>query len=490
MVYRTLPRWAWPLAGVALASAGSGWLVADAVATRRASFDTDARIAHRLLSQQAVQHDAMLAMLVLLQPPGGEAGAGPEQRLPALVPQVLQVLRRGHGQAWLADWAAAEAASAQNQRAVLAASDLAQGQYTLLRAGQPAAYALRIDATRLVPWAEWPLQRDGPVEAWLQRGDERWWIQHGGGGHEVGAAPWTFSASKRLAADSQPFELVVQRQLSWADLPWGPAGLWCLASALAAAALAGWQHQRETSRRAQDLVRLGQVGRLNALGELAAGMAHELNQPLTAVLAGTQAAHRLLDDAEPDLAIVRQALTHSAQQARRAADVVARLRRLVQAPEAEQALQRLPLAGVVQQVLYLLAPQIEAQGVAVDLSGLPPTLQVQAEPVALEQIVHNLVLNALQAMESVPAGARQLAFAAQEVGAEVQLVVRDSGPGFAEAALPRAFEPFFTTRPGGLGLGLSLCETLAARLGGSVQARAAHGGGAELVLRLLPGQTG
>ncbi|HRD99476.1 MAG TPA: two-component sensor histidine kinase, partial [Rubrivivax sp.] len=68
---------------------------------------TDARIAHRLLSQQAVQHDAMLAMLVLLQPMGGDAGPGPEQRLPALVPQVLQVLRRGPGQAWPADWAGA-----------------------------------------------------------------------------------------------------------------------------------------------------------------------------------------------------------------------------------------------------------------------------------------------------------------------------------------------------------------------------------------------
>jgi signal transduction histidine kinase len=489
MFTRTLPPWAWPLAGFVMAVGGGAWLVAAEVATQRASFDTDARIAHRLLSQQAVQHDAMLAMLVLLQPAGGDAGAGPEQRLPALVPQVLQVLRRGPGLAWPADWTAAEAESAQAQRAVLAASNLAQGQYTLLRAGQPAAYALRIDATRVVPWAEWPLPREGPTVAWLQRGEQRWWIQSGGGTREASAAPWTFSASKLLAADSQPFELVVQRQLSWADLPWGRVGLWCVASGLAVVALAGWQRQRDAARRAQELVRLGQVGRLNALGELAAGMAHELNQPLTAVLAGTQAAQRLLDDAEPDLTTARQALAHSAQQARRAADVVARLRRLVQAPDSEQALQMLPLAAAVQQVLYLLAPQIETQGVGVDLTGLPPALQVQAEPVALEQIIHNLVLNALQAMEAVPAGARRLVFTAGEDGANVQLVVRDSGPGFAEAALPRAFEPFFTTRPGGLGLGLSLCETLAAKLGGSVQARAAPGGGAELVLRLLPGQT-
>ena len=484
MLHRMPPRWAWPLAGVLLAAAGAAWLVAAEVTAQRASFDTDARIAHRLLSQQAVQHDAMLAMLTLLQPAPGEASPGPEQRLPALVPQVLQVLRRGPDGAWPGDWAAAEAESAQRQRAVLAASDLSQGQYTLLRAGQPAAYALRIDATRIVPWAEWPLPRDGPVAAWLQRGDQRWSIQHGTGAAERAAVPWLFTATKRLAADSQPFDLVVQRRLQWADLPWGRVALWCLASALAMAALAGWQRQRDAARRAQELLRLGQVGRLNALGELAAGMAHELNQPLTAVLAGTQAAQRLLDEAEPDLATARQALTHSAQQARRAADVVGRLRRLVQAPDAASAPRALPLADAVQQVLYLLAPQTEALGVAVDLSGLPATLHVQADPVALEQIVHNLVLNALQAMEAVPAAARRLVFTASRDGERVQLIVRDTGPGFAPEALPRVFEPFFTTRPGGLGLGLSLCETLAANLGGSLQARAASGGGAELILQL------
>lgn len=492
MQHRMLPRWTWPLAGVLMAAAGAAWLVAVEVAAQRAGFDTDARIAHRLLSQQAVQHDAMLAMLTLLQPAGSEAGPGPEQRLPALVPQVLQVLRRGPGQAWpadgAADWATAEAESSQRQRAVLAGSDLAQGQFTLLRAGQPAAYALRIDATRIVPWAEWPLSREGPAQAWLQRGDQRLWIQRGQAAAEGSAGPWLFSASKRLAAESQPFDLVVQRRLQWADLPWARVLLWCLASGLAVAALAGWQRQREATRRAQELVRLGQVGRLNALGELAAGMAHELNQPLTAVLAGTQAAQRLLDEAEPDLATARQALTHSAQQARRAADVVGRLRRLVQAPDAAAAPRALPLADAVRQVLYLLAPQVQALGVAVDLAGLPATLQVQADPVALEQIVHNLVLNALQAMEAVPAGQRRLTFTATRQAGQVQLNVRDSGPGFAEAALPRAFEPFFTTRPGGLGLGLSLCETLAANLGGSLQARAAAGGGAELILQLPPGQ--
>lgn len=488
---RFLPRWAWPGGAAVLALAGSAWLVVADLAARREAFDTDARIAHRLLSQQAVQHDAMLATLTLLQPApdmaGTTVGAGPEQRLPALYPQVLQVLRRTADSPWPAArgaaWAAAEAESSRLQRAVLAEVDLAQGRYTLLRAGQPASYALAIDAAATVPWAEWPLPRGGPVRAVLRLGTAAWDIQSGAA---ASGAPtvWRFAASKRLAADSQPFELQVSRQLHLQELPWLKLALWWVLSAAATAALAAWQRQREATRRAQDLLRLGQVGRLNALGELAAGMAHELNQPLTAVLASTQAAQRLLDDTEPDLATVRQALAQSAQQARRAADVVGRLRRLVQPSDPSAAPQPLGLQAAVHQVLYLLAPQIEQLGVQADTSAVPEGLRVLADPVALEQVVHNLVLNALQALERMAAGKRQLRLAAQADGAALHLLVQDSGPGFAPAALARAFEPFFTTREGGLGLGLSLCETLAAGMGGALSARNRPEGGAELRLTL------
>ena len=98
-------------------------------------------------------------------------------------------------------------------------------------------------------------------------------------------------------------------------------------------------------RRAEELLRLGQVARLNTLGELAAGMAHELNQPLTAVLANTQAARRLLDDDPPELATARDAMAQAAEQARRAADVVGRLRRAVERPDLARQLQAVQLAG-------------------------------------------------------------------------------------------------------------------------------------------------
>ncbi len=487
---RTLPRWAWPLGAMLLALAGGAWIVAADLALRREAFDTDARIAHRLLSQQAAQHDAMLATLTLLQPVGDAprdgsgasavGGAGPGQRLPALYPQVLQVQRHGRGETWPVAWATAEAESARQQRAVVTDVNLALGQCTLVRAGQPASYALVIDLAAAVPWAEWPLPRDGAVRAALQWGGQTWPIHPGAGS----AGAWRWQATKRLASDSQPFELVVSRELHWRELPWLRLLLWCTVAVAAVAGLAGWQRQREAARRAQELLRLGQIGRLNALGELAAGMAHELNQPLTAVLAGTQAAQRLLAEDEPDLATARQALAHSAQQARRAGDVVGRLRRLVQPPDPGAAPQVLPLHDAVRKVLYLLAPQMQQLGVSTDTRALPETLQVCADPVALEQIVHNLVTNALQALEGVPAAQRRLVLRASADGAQVQLQVQDSGPGFAPAALARAFEPFFTTRGDGLGLGLSLCETLATGMGGTLGARNAAEGGAVLTLSL------
>ena len=110
--------------------------------------------------------------------------------------------------------------------------------------------------------------------------------------------------------------------------------LWALVVAAVLTVLRHGLRQRAARSRAEELLRLGQVARLNTLGELAAGMAHELNQPLTAVLANTQAARRLLDDDPPELATARSAMAQAVEQARRAADVVGRLRRVVERPDA------------------------------------------------------------------------------------------------------------------------------------------------------------
>lgn len=466
---------------LALTAAGCVLLARAELAHLREAFETDARIAHRLLSQRVVQHDAILATLALLQPAGVAGAASAEQRLPALYPQILSVQRRDASQAWPdAALAAAETRSRSARRPALADADFAAGRYRVVLAAEPASFAAQFDLRQLVPWSEWPTPRDtSPVSFALEHEGQRFALQPG-----HGTGPWTFEFRKHLAAESQPFEVVGLRSVGWAELPWGWMLAWAAAMALA---VAGWQalrRQRAERLRAEELLRLGQVARLNTLGELAAGMAHELNQPLAAVLASSQAARRLLDDEPPDLATARGALRQAEEQARRAADVLARLRRGVERPADRAALQPVVLQDAVRNAFYLLEPEFARRQVAPSLQAQGADVAVQAEPVALEQIIHNLLTNALQALDQVPPQERQLSVTLEARQGEGALTVGDSGPGIAPEVLPRIFEPFFTTRDHGLGLGLSLCESLAAGMGGhlGVQARAPRG--AAFTLRL------
>jgi signal transduction histidine kinase len=465
----------------------------------------DARIAHRLLSQRAAQLDAVLATLALLAPAAN--AEEPAVRLPALWPAVLSVQRSDAQHPWpdaaLAEAEAHSRALAAGQRhAVLAAVDPTRAHYSLVLAGHPASWALRVDAKRLVPADEWPLSDTGPVRALLVA-DAHTLVLHPGApeaGQPAGLTPG-FTFAKTLATPSQPFELRLQRATGPAQWPWGWLLAWAAACAAATAVLLALQRARDTQRRNAELVRMAQVARLNTLGELAAGMAHELNQPLAAVLASTQAAQRMLrhddqeapldlgDDDGPDLPAVRQALGLAAAQARRASDVLTRLRRLVQDPMQGAVRQKLDLQSLCEQMLHLLGPELQRRGISATVSGSVPALW--ADPVMLEQIVHNLVTNAMQALEAAATPSPTISVMLQPATdpTHALLLVRDNGPGFAPEHLGRVFEPFFSTRPGGLGLGLPLCETLAQALGGSLQARnlgalRAGSSGAELVLTL------
>ena len=478
-------RW-WLAAGLILMLAGGVVLVQRAVERERALFETDARIVHRLLSQRVVQHDAILATLSLLQPAAQVAGAdSAEQRLPALYPHILRVQRRSADAAWDSPaLAAAEIASRQQQQPVLAAVDFAAGRYELVLAAQPHSYALNIDLRALVPWDEWPMVPETSlVQVWLAHDGQRFDLQTGQPAAGESATGWRFDFHKPLAADSQPFDVRAERQLGWGQLPWGVWLLWTALVSALLAVLMQLQRQRVERRRAEELLRLGQVARLNTLGELAAGMAHELNQPLTAVLANTQAAQRLLDEQPPETGTARNAMRQAVAQARRAAEVVGRLRTAVERPGSDRATQAVQLKEAVQRAFYLLEPECRRRGVSPELQALAP-VGVLADPVALEQVVHNLMMNALQALELVPQGQRRLLVSLRVAQGQGELVMADSGPGIAPEALPRLFEPFFSTRAGGLGLGLSLCETLVGAMGGSLSAANQAHGGAMFTLRL------
>lgn len=477
---------AWVATGAVLAVAGGVTLARLEIDRQRQAFETDARIVHRLLSQQVVQHDAILGSLALLQPSPEAAGAPPpEQRLPSLYPHILAVQRRDRGQAWPDEaLSAAETDSRLARRAALAKPDLHSGRYRLVFAAEPTAYALSIDLRSMVPWNDWPMKPEtSPVSVALEDAGQRFEVQPGDTRALALGGGWRFEFNKPLAAQSQPFEVVALRQMGWDQLPWLRMLAWALSVAAVLSVLAQLQRQRTERRRAEELLRLGQVARLNMLGELAAGVAHELNQPLTAVLANTQAAQRLLAEDPPDQATARAAMGQAVAQARRAVDVVGRLRRSVERPQAHGASHAVDLAETLRRALHLLEPECQRRGVVPQLLAPEPVL-VQADPVALDQIVHNLLMNALQALESVDMATRALNVSVARQGAHGELQVADTGPGIPPELLPRLFEPFFSARKGGLGLGLTLCETLASGMDGSLTVANRPEGGALFCLRL------
>ena len=478
-------RLGWWGAGVALVLAGS-WLIADQrLAQLRDGFDTDARIVHRLLSQRAVEHEAVLATLPLLLASAGQDTAPSLARgLVGLYPQIVDV-RRMQDAAHSPDAPLLEAyqrSLASQHPAVVGGGFDAEGRYRLLLAAPPVAYLMTVGTRALTVQPEWPVHagtpaaemvlRDGASEQVLQRATQA-----------IGPVLRRMDFAKELASPSQPFTLRAGRDVSWAELPWIAMLVWAGAVVAGLAALRAVLRQRRARERAEALLRLDQVARLNTLGELAAGMAHELNQPLTAVLANTQAARRLLVADPPEPEVAREAMDHAVAQAQRAAQVLTRLRRTIERPQAAQVLGPVDLVASVRKVAEMLEPEREDARVRLSVQG-EASVPVQADAVALEQILHNLLTNALHAAASQASGQHQVVVLVARDGAFGQCTVEDSGPGVPEALRARIFEPFFSTREGGLGLGLSLCETLATGMGGSLALAPAGAAGACFVLRL------
>lgn len=464
-------RWLWIFLWCLITAIGCLLLGRMQLGQIRDAFETDARIAHRLLSQRAVQHDAVLAMLALMQAApdlAQPASARPEQRLPSVYPQITAVQRREVDAAWPDErLTRAETLSRALKRPVLAVTDFARGRYQLVLAAEPVSYSLQMDVRAVVPWSEWPMAPDAsPVRVTLEQDSQTFVIQPG----RIKDGGWRFDFHKHLATDSQPFDVYALRQVGWAEMPWAWMAAWGVLVAVVLTTAFALLRQRSERQRAEELLRLGQVARLNTMGELAAGMAHELNQPLTALLANTQAASRLLAEEPPELDTARSAMTQAAEQARRASDVVGRLRRVIERPDHAAQLESINLQDAVNNALYLLEPEFKKREVSPQVALQQAAPLVLAEPVALDQIIHNLLMNALQALDKVPAAERKLTMRLGSEGRSGVMTVSDTGPGIASDVLPRIFEPFFTTREGGLGLGLSLCETLATGMGGSLAA--------------------
>ncbi len=207
---------------------------------------------------------------------------------------------------------------------------------------------------------------------------------------------------------------------------------------------------------------LARVGRLTTMAALSASIAHEVTQPLAAIVTNGDACLRLLAPDKPNLDETRKALASMIRDANRAVDVVARVRALLKKADVER--RRLDLGQLIREVLVLVQPEVATHRIVLRTSlsdDLPPVL---GDRIHLQQVVLNLVTNSIDAMRDVAGRNRELIVSAQRhevgAGAGVLVAVKDTGVGFEQANVERLFEPLYTTKPDGLGMGLSISRSI------------------------------
>lgn len=244
-------------------------------------------------------------------------------------------------------------------------------------------------------------------------------------------------------------------------------------------------HERRLAEEALAAARadLGQMSRATSLGMLAAAIAHEVNQPLAGVVVNGETGLRMLSAEPPDLAGVQRTLERALRDGRRAADIVGRLRVLFQRDVAPSA--RVDLNETTRELMALVASELARHGaiVALELDAELPA--ARGDRISLQQVIQNLVVNAAEAMRQAPVRERNLTIRTRRrAGGHVELSVQDAGPGFAGEAPERLFDAFYTTKPSGMGIGLSIARQIIDRHGGRLWAEGVAEGGAVFTFTL------
>ncbi len=237
------------------------------------------------------------------------------------------------------------------------------------------------------------------------------------------------------------------------------------------------EHEAEELR-----ARLAHVSRLGTLGEMASGIAHEVNQPLTAIANYASALKRLLltDRAEP--AELAATLAKISVQAERAGQIIQGLRKLTRRRDTEHA--ELNCNALIREVSRLIELELRFSNHELLLRLDPSDPKISGDGVQFQQVILNLIRNSLEAMQDTVQGKAVIVTTLAQADNFVEVVVTDTGPGLPIEVAERLFEPFFTTKPQGMGLGLSICRSIVSALGGQLHYRQGSAGGAEFVLRL------
>jgi C4-dicarboxylate-specific signal transduction histidine kinase len=219
------------------------------------------------------------------------------------------------------------------------------------------------------------------------------------------------------------------------------------------------------------------AARVSMLGELTASIAHEVNQPLAAIATNGEAGLRWLTRAEPNIAEACALLKRVVNDARRAADIITRVRGMA----TRRVYERVPVSlhQVIDETLLFIGHETQSRGISVRLIRATSLPEVLADRTQIQQVLVNLAVNAIQAMASAPATRRTLGIrTTQPDASSVGCVIEDGGPGIDAEHLDRLFESFFTTKESGMGMGLTICRSIVEAHGGRIQIdnESAYGG--------------
>ncbi|WP_174875225.1 CHASE domain-containing protein [Vogesella oryzae] len=239
--------------------------------------------------------------------------------------------------------------------------------------------------------------------------------------------------------------------------------------------------ERSEMRLKQHQAELARVTRINTLGEMTSGIAHEINQPLSAIVSYNEACLSMLDDEEPDRILLKTALFSSVKQAQRAGHIVKKLREFVASKQAELA--AVDVNQAVLNVITLIESELRDHAVTIDTDLARDLPRVRADAIQMEQVVMNLCKNAMEALMDLP-GERRLFIYSEPRGQRVRVGVRDNGPGMPAETLQKVFQPFFSSKSQGMGLGLTISHTIIENMGGVLHAGNLETGGAEFYFEL------
>jgi|GEM_PF-3123068 len=231
---------------------------------------------------------------------------------------------------------------------------------------------------------------------------------------------------------------------------------------------------------------LAHVNRVTAMGQLAASITHEVMQPIAAGINDAYAARRWLGIQPPNLDEVRQSLDRIVQEGNRAANVVGRIRAMFRnAPPRKDAVE---INEAIREVVVLTHGELLKNNVAMQTQLAEDLPCIQGDRVQLQQVILNLIINAVEAMSSLREGSRELLINTRKDASGVLVTVRDSGSGLSAESLERVFDAFYTTKTGGMGMGLSICRSIVEVHGGRIWASRDFGQGAIFQFTLpLPG---